>query len=421
MFRALSTRFPRSSLKYFKAPLRSFSIHEHSSAELFEKNGIAVPHGIVATTPEQAFQAAQSIGGEVVVKAQVLAGGRGKGHFKNNFQGGVHVAKTPEEARDLASKMINQVLVTKQTGEEGKPCNKVFVVEKESVKHEYYFAILMDRASNGPAIIACSSGGMDIEGVAARDPSAIIKLPVNINTGLSKADAEALAIKLGFQESNVPQAVTLMTKLYELFIKTDATQIEINPLAETTDGKVFCMDAKLNLDDNAAYRQQELYSLVDESQVNPKELEAKKWGLNYVGLSGDIGCIVNGAGLAMSTMDIINLYGGSPANFMDLGGGATEESIFQAIRLVVSDPNVNSILVNIFGGIIRCDMVAQAIVDAAKKLEIKIPIVVRLRGTNVEKGQEILKNSGISTYPAYDIGTAVSKVVALNAEYKKSH
>ncbi|OMJ19954.1 Succinyl-CoA ligase [GDP-forming] subunit beta, hydrogenosomal [Smittium culicis] len=416
MFKSLSKRISAPISKSLRTaqPARAFSVHEHSSVELFSQNGVAVPLGFVATTPQEAFEAAKKIGGETVVKAQVLAGGRGKGHFKNGFQGGVHVAKTPEEARDLASKMIGQTLVTKQTGEAGKECHKVFIVEKKQIVHEYYFAILLDRSSYGPVLVASSFGGMDIEGVAAKDPSAIHKLPIDINKGIQLSDAEHLASELGFKDSNKQAAVDTMMKLYELFIKSDATQIEINPLGETSDGKVLCMDAKLNFDDNATFRQAKLTELIDISQVDPRETEAKKWDLNYIGLDGNIGCLVNGAGLAMATMDIIKMYGGEPANFLDLGGTANEKTICEAFKIVAADPKVNAILVNIFGGIIRCDAVAQGIINAVNQQKLTIPVVVRLQGTNVELGKKLMKDSGIAIFAYDDLKPAASKVVELN-------
>ncbi|PVV04874.1 hypothetical protein BB560_000606 [Smittium megazygosporum] len=411
----------RLTVKSFSLQKRAFSIHEYRSASLFEQNGIPVPKGFVADSPSKALEAASSLDGPVVVKAQVLAGGRGKGHFKNGFKGGVHVANSPKEAEELASKMIGQKLVTKQTGEEGKICNSVFVVKKENIKHEFYFAVLMDRSTDGPAVIASASGGMDIEGVAAKDPSAIIKIPININVGLSTEVATELSKKLGFEAALVPQAADTMVKLYDLFIKTDATQVEINPLVSTTDGRVLCADAKLNFDDNASFRHPELEGLIDYSQIEPLELEAKKSNMSLVKLDGTIGCIVNGAGLAMATMDIIKLEGGSPANFLDLGGGASEQTIFDAFRIITSEPGISAICVNIFGGIVRCDMVAHGIIRAYEKLNLKIPIVVRLQGTNVDLANEMLDKSSVMVYPANDLATAASRVVKLSNEYLKSH
>ncbi|OLY80982.1 putative succinyl-CoA ligase [GDP-forming] subunit beta, mitochondrial [Smittium mucronatum] len=421
MFKSLVRSFAAPVSKSLRSQqARAFSIHEHSSVELFSKNGVAVPLGYVANTPQEAFDAAKKIGGETVVKAQVLAGGRGKGHFKNGFQGGVHVAKTPEEARDLAAKMIGETLVTKQTGEAGKECQKVFVVEKKTIAHEYYFAILLDRSSYGPVLVASPYGGMDIEGVAEKNPEAIFKLPIDINKGIQLSDAEGLADKLGFKDSNKQSAVNTMMKLYELFIKSDATQIEINPLGETTDGKVLCMDAKLNFDDNAKFRQQDITKLIDATQIDPRETQSAKFGLNYIGLDGDIGCLVNGAGLAMATMDIIKMYGGEPANFLDLGGGANEKTIGEAFKIVTSDSRVNAILVNIFGGIIRCDVVAQGIINAVNQIGLKIPVVVRLQGTNVELGKELLKNSGIAVIPFDGLKEAAFKVVELNKKAEEA-
>ncbi|OMH86060.1 Succinyl-CoA ligase [GDP-forming] subunit beta, hydrogenosomal [Zancudomyces culisetae] len=398
--------------------IRKFSVHEFQAVKIFEDNGVGAPRGIVAGTPEEAFQAAKTLdkdGKGVVVKAQVYAGGRGKGTFDNGFKGGVKVASSAEEARDIASKMIGAKLITKQTGAAGKPCNKVFIAEKVKLTHEYYFAVLLDRASAGIVLVASREGGMDIEGVAKRDPNAIIKVPVSIEGGLTKETVEKLVSDLGFKAENKEKAVEIITRLYNLFVSTDATQVEINPLAETEDGRVLCMDAKLNFDDNAAFRHQDLKNLDDESQHDAREARAKQWDLNYVGLDGNIGCLVNGAGLAMATMDLIKLCGGEPANFLDLGGGANAKAIGEAFKIITQDPKVKAIFVNIFGGIVHCDVVAEGIVEAAKKLDMKVPIVARIKGTNVERGQQILRDSGIAIYPIDDLSQAAIKAVELSA------
>ncbi|KAJ2474130.1 beta' subunit [Coemansia sp. RSA 2322] len=366
--------------------VRNLSIHEYMSANLLSEAGVKVPQGHVASTPEEAYQAAKELGtSDLVIKAQVLAGGRGKGHFDSGLKGGVKTIYSPEEARDLASKMIGHKLFTKQTGVQGKVCNKVFIVERKYVRREYYFAILMDRATKGPVLVASAQGGVDIEGVAAEDPDAIIKLPVDIKKGLSLESALDLAGKLGFAGNAREEAADTFLKLYKLFLAKDATQIEINPLVETSD-----------------------------HQEDPREVQAEKWDLNYSGLDGRIGCLVNGAGLAMSTMDIIKLHGGSPANFLDVGGSATAKQICEAFKIISSDAGVSAALVNIFGGIMRCDVVAQGIIDAVKELDLKIPLVVRLQGTNVNEGKKLINESGISIFPCDDLDKAAELVVKLS-------
>ncbi|KAJ2583871.1 succinate--CoA ligase beta chain [Coemansia sp. RSA 1836] len=395
--------------------VRNLSIHEYMSANLLSEAGIKVPRGHVASTPEEAFQAAKDIGAsDLVIKAQVLAGGRGKGHFDSGLKGGVKVIYSPEEARELASKMLNHKLFTKQTGAHGKECNKVFIVERKYVRREYYFAILMDRATKGPVLVASAQGGVDIETVAAEDPEAIIKLPVDINEGLSLESALELASKLGFVGNAREEAADTFLKLYKLFLAKDATQIEINPLVETADHQVMCMDAKFGFDDNASFRQKGVFSLRDPTQEDPREVQAEKWDLNYIGLDGRIGCLVNGAGLAMSTMDIIKLHGGEPANFLDVGGSATAKQICEAFKIISSDSGVSAALVNIFGGIMRCDVVAQGIIDAVKELDLKIPLVVRLQGTNVNEGKKLINESGISIFPCDDLDKAAELVVKLS-------
>ncbi|KAJ2899250.1 succinate--CoA ligase beta chain [Coemansia aciculifera] len=395
--------------------VRNLSIHEYMSANLLSEAGIKVPRGHVASTPEEAFQAAKDIGAsDLVIKAQVLAGGRGKGHFDSGLKGGVKVIYSPEEARDLARKMLNHKLFTKQTGAHGKECNKVFIVERKYVRREYYFAILMDRATKGPVLVASAQGGVDIETVAAEDPEAIIKLPVDINQGLSLESALELASKLGFVGNAREEAADTFLKLYKLFLAKDATQIEINPLVETADHQVMCMDAKFGFDDNASFRQKDVFSLRDPTQEDPREVQAEKWDLNYIGLDGRIGCLVNGAGLAMSTMDIIKLHGGEPANFLDVGGSATAKQISEAFKIISSDSGVSAALVNIFGGIMRCDVVAQGIIDAVKELDLKIPLVVRLQGTNVNEGKKLINESGISIFPCDDLDKAAELVVKLS-------
>ncbi|TKX25584.1 succinate--CoA ligase subunit beta [Elsinoe australis] len=333
---------------------RFLSVHEYRSAQLLESYGIGVPKGGVAHSASEAESVAKSISdNDMVIKAQVLAGGRGKGHFDNGFKGGVRIVYSPQEAKILANEMIGHKLITKQTGERGRICNSVYIVERKFARREFYLAVLMDRQSQSPVIVASSQGGMDIEGVAKENPEAILTTVIDINKGVTDDIARKIAQDVGFSEQCVDEAVSTIQKLYKVFMEKDATQIEINPLSETSDHKVLCMDAKLNFDDNADFRQKEVFQWRDTSQEDADEVQAAEHGLNFIKLDGDIGCLVNGAGLAMATMDIIKLNGGQPANFLDVGGGATPEAIKQAFDLITSDPKVTAIFVNIFGGIIN--------------------------------------------------------------------
>ena len=356
-------------------------------------------------------------GAELIVKAQIHAGGRGKGTFTNGFKGGVHICTDAATASEKAEGMIGGFLVTKQTGPEGQLVSKILINEGITIDSEYYFAILMDRAYGGPVIVASTEGGMDIEEVAEKNPSAIIKEPVDIATGLLEAQSEAVAAKLGFEGDMKAKAAKQFRALYDLFIGSDATQVEINPLAigaipgAGEERHVFAVDAKLNFDDNAAYRQKDIFAMRDIHMEDPRDWEAEKAGLNYIGLDGSIGCLVNGAGLAMATMDIVKLHGGSPANFLDVGGGATADQVATAFRLITSDPNVKGLLVNIFGGIMKCDTIAEGIVAAAKEVGLKVPLVVRLEGTNVEAGKQILRDSGVALITADDLDDAAAKAV----------
>ncbi len=389
------------------------NIHEYQAKQLFERFGVATPKGIAATTAQEAAQTARNMGlSQYVVKAQVHAGGRGKGTFKNGFKGGVHVVKTVEEVEDVAGKMLNQVLVTKQTGEAGKLVSKIMVAEAVDLKKECYFAILQDRAKECPVIVASTEGGMDIEEVAATRPEAIIREHINPALGILPFQALKIAVALGLTGPLLRQATKLITNVYKLFTTLDCSLVEINPLVVTTDDRVCALDAKFNFDDNALYRHPEIVEMRDETEEDPREVEAGKYDLNYIGLDGNIGCMVNGAGLAMATMDIIKYYGGEPANFLDVGGSATEEMVTNAFRILTSDKNVKALLVNIFGGIMRCDVIAQGIVAAAKNIDMKIPLVVRLEGTNVEIGKKILADSGIAIIPADNLDEAAQKAVA---------
>ena len=389
------------------------NIHEYQAKQLFERFGVATPKGIAAATAQEAAQTARNMGlSQYVVKAQVHAGGRGKGTFKNGFKGGVHVVKSVEEVEEVAGKMLNQVLVTKQTGETGKLVSKIMVAEAVDLKKECYFAILQDRARECPVIVASTEGGMDIEEVAATRPEAIIREHIDPALGILPFQALKIAVALGLTGPLLRQTTKLITNVYKLFTALDCSLVEINPLVVTTDDRVCALDAKFNFDDNALYRHPEIMEMRDETEEDPREVEAGKYDLNYIGLDGNIGCMVNGAGLAMATMDIIKYYGGEPANFLDVGGSATEEMVANAFRILTSDKNVKALLVNIFGGIMRCDVIAQGIVAAAKNIDMKIPLVVRLEGTNVEIGKKILADSGISIIPADNLDEAAQKAVA---------
>lgn len=389
------------------------NIHEYQAKQLFERFGVATPRGIAAATAHEAAQIARNMGvSQYVVKAQVHAGGRGKGTFKNGFKGGVHVVDSVEEVEDVAGKMLNQVLVTKQTGETGKLVSKIMVAEAVDLKKECYFAILQDRARECPVIVASTEGGMDIEEVAATRPEAIIREHIDPALGILPFQALKIAVALGLTGPLLRQATKLITNVYKLFTALDCSLVEINPLVVTTDDRVCALDAKFNFDDNALYRHPEIMEMRDETEEDPREVEAGKYDLNYIGLDGNIGCMVNGAGLAMATMDIIKYYGGEPANFLDVGGSATEEMVTNAFRILTSDKNVKALLVNIFGGIMRCDVIAQGIVAAAKNIDMKIPLVVRLEGTNVEIGKKILADSGIAIIPADNLDEAAQKAVA---------
>jgi succinyl-CoA synthetase beta subunit len=382
------------------------------------KYGVNVPKGIVVSSVAEVKQAIRDAfpgEKEVVVKSQVLAGGRGLGTFKNGFEGGVHIAKI-DEAEDIAAKMLGQILITRQTGPEGKPVNKVYICQKLSLANEMYFAITLDRVSAGPVIISCSKGGTSIEDLAEKYPDMIIKVPIDIFKGITDEDAakvvEGLAPRLADRDASIDQ----VKKLYGLFRETDCTLLEINPIAETVDGQLVAADAKMNFDDNAAYRQKDIFSFRDKSQEDPREVSAAEADLNYIGLDGEIGCMVNGAGLAMATMDIIKLHGGTPANFLDVGGNASEGQVVEAFKILTSDEKVKAILVNIFGGIMKCDVIASGIVNAAKQVQLKVPVVVRLEGTNVDLGKSILKESGLALITAENLDDAAENAVIAAAK-----
>jgi len=398
--------------------VRCLNLQEFSSKGLMDAYGVRTQKWRLATTPEEALAAAKELTKnpdckELVVKALIRAGGRGKGVCDHGFKGGVHLCKTPEEAAALTKQMLNHKLVTKQTGPQGTLVSKVMIVHSIDLKRETYFAVLMDRAFAGPVMVASPKGGMDIEQVAEETPDLIFKEPIDINKGIQPEQTRRLAVAMGFQgEKKIADAQKQMAALYDLFLKTDATQVEINPFAETPEGDVYCVDAKINFDDNAAFRQKAIFDQGDNSETDLREVEAAKFGLNYVGMDGNIGCMVNGAGLAMATMDIIKLYKGSPANFLDVGGGANEQQVTQAFKILTGDHHVKAILVNIFGGIMKCDTIAQGIISAAKEVNLKIPLVVRLEGTNVKIGKELLEKSGLPIITASDLDDAAQKAVA---------
>lgn len=408
----------RSGQSWQQQQVRHLNIHEYQGASLMSKYGVNVPKGIVVSSVAEVKQVIRDAfpgEKEVVVKSQVLAGGRGLGTFKNGFEGGVHIAKI-DEAEDIAAKMLGQILITRQTGPEGKPVNKVYICQKLSLANEMYFAITLDRVSAGPVIISCSKGGTSIEDLAEKYPDMIIKVPVDIFKGITDEDAakvvEGLAPRLADRDASIDQ----VKKLYDLFRETDCTLLEINPIAETVDGQLVAADAKMNFDDNAAYRQKDIFSFRDKSQEDPREVSAAEADLNYIGLDGEIGCMVNGAGLAMATMDIIKLHGGTPANFLDVGGNASEGQVVEAFKILTSDEKVKAILVNIFGGIMKCDVIASGIVNAAKQVQLKVPVVVRLEGTNVDLGKSILKESGLALITAENLDDAAQNAVIAAAK-----
>ncbi|TGJ85223.1 hypothetical protein E0Z10_g3550 [Xylaria hypoxylon] len=377
--RSSKNAFTPSRIPGLAQQQRNLSIHEYRSADLLRQYGVGVPKGSNATSAAEAEKIAKEIGGEdMVIKAQVLAGGRGKGSFDNGLKGGVRVIYSPTEAKMFADQMIGHKLVTKQTGAAGRLCNSVYICERKFARREFYLAILMDRASQGPVIVSSSQGG----------------------------------------EQCIEDAKDTIQKLYQIFIEKDATQIEINPLSETSDHQVLCMDAKFGFDDNADYRQKEVFQWRDTTQEDAEEVRAAESGLNFIKLDGDIGCLVNGAGLAMATMDIIKLNGGQPANFLDVGGGATPAAIKEAFELITSDPKVTAIFVNIFGGIVRCDAIAHGLINTAKTLNLKVPIIARLQGTNMEQAHQLINDSGMKIFSIDDLQSAAEKSVQLSKVVK---
>ncbi|HKR02042.1 MAG TPA: ADP-forming succinate--CoA ligase subunit beta [Pyrinomonadaceae bacterium] len=382
-------------------------IHEYQGKELLRKYGVAVPRGLVARSPEEAYHAAKELGTEVVVvKAQIHAGGRGKG-------GGVKLARSADEARETARQMLGMKLVTHQTGPEGREVRVLLVEEGLPIDKEFYLGIVLDRTTGRPVFMASAAGGMDIEEVAASTPEQIFKETIDPAVGFRAFQARKLAFSLGLPPELVNQAAKFMQSLYTAYEQMDASLLEINPFLLTKDKRLIALDAKVNFDDNSLYRHQDFLNLRDLHEEEPLEIEASKFDLNYIKLDGNIACMVNGAGLAMATMDIIKLAGGEPANFLDVGGGASQERVEAAFRILLADENVRAVLINIFGGIVRCDMVARGVVGAAQNLGVKVPVVVRLEGTNVEEGQRVIRDSGLNFTVASGMKDAAEKVVAL--------
>ena len=394
------------------------NIHEYQAKELFDKAGIPVSLGVVITKAEQIDDALSGFGENdtVVVKAQIHAGGRGKGTFTDGYKGGVKVVSSKAAAKEAALKMLGNTLVTKQTGEAGRMVQTIYLCADVSIASELYLAVVMDRDTSQPVVIASTEGGVEIEDVAENSPEKIVKCFVDPTLGLLPFQAREISFGLGFSGDLLKQSVKLLMNLYKMFWETDCSQVEINPLVITGDDKLVALDAKVNFDDNALYRHPGIEALRDLNEEDEKETEAAKFNLNYIALDGNIACMVNGAGLAMATMDIIKHFGGSPANFLDVGGGATEEQVTAAFKIILKDPKVKGVLVNIFGGIMKCDIIAAGIVEAAKNVKISVPLVVRLEGTNVEEGRKILKDSGLELNPADSLSDAAKKMVELAAK-----
>lgn len=393
------------------------NIHEYQAKQLFEQYGIPVPKGIAVQSTDK-FEAAlaQFPDETVVVKSQIHAGGRGKGTFTDGYQGGVKVCKTHGEAKEAAEKMLGNTLVTHQTGPSGRQVNTIYFNEASDILKEYYLAILMDRGSSQPVIIASTEGGVEIEKVAEETPEKIIKCYIDPALGFRPHQARRVAFGLGFKGEHCKQCSRILTRLYKLFWEKDCSMVEINPMITTKSGYIQALDAKINFDENALFRQEDIVKMRDINEEDPKEVEASKYNLNYIALDGNIACMVNGAGLAMSTMDIIHHHGGSPANFLDVGGGANEEQVTAAFQIILSDPKVKGVLVNIFGGIMKCDVIAKGVIAAAKAVNIQVPLVVRLEGTNVEIGKQLLSESGLALTPADSLDDAAQKIVKLVAE-----
>jgi succinyl-CoA synthetase beta subunit len=383
-------------------------IHEYQAKSVLARFGVTVPRGEVAFTSQEAGEIARRLGGNIaVVKAQIHAGGRGKG-------GGVKIAKSPDEAEQLAKQILGMTLVTHQTGPEGRKVGRVLIEEGLQIERELYLSIVIDRKSASPVIIASAAGGMDIEEVAAKEPEKILREQIDPGTGVIPFQARKLAFGMGLGSGPANKLAKLLDSIYKAFIETDASMIEVNPLILTKGGDLLALDAKVSFDDNALYRHPDLRDLRDLGEEDPLEVEASKFSLNYIRLEGNIGCMVNGAGLAMATMDIIKLAGGEPANFLDVGGGANAEQIKNAFRILMADSNVKAVLINIFGGILRCDVLAQGVIAAVQELGVRVPIVIRMEGTNVEEGKRLLRESGLNFTTADSMGEAADEVVSLS-------
>ncbi len=391
------------------------NIHEYQAKEILRGYGIPTGTGIAVTDASEARKTVDDMGGPVwVVKSQIHAGGRGKGTFKESTageKGGVRVTKDADEAVAFVEQMLGSTLVTHQTGPAGKQVNRIYIEEGADIARELYLSLLVDRETSRISFIASTEGGMDIEAVAEETPEKILTFSVDPVTGVRPFHGMRVAYALGLEGAAVKECVKLITSLYQLFVEKDCSLVEINPLIVTGDGHLKCLDAKMNFDSNALYRHPEIVAYRDETEEDPKELEASKYDLNYIALDGEIGCMVNGAGLAMATMDIIKLYGSEPANFLDVGGGATKEKVTEAFKIITSDPQVKGILVNIFGGIMRCDVIAEGVIAAVKEVGLQVPLVVRLEGTNVELGKQIINNSGLSVIAADNLADAAEKIV----------
>lgn len=397
--------------------VRNLNVHEYVGMEIFQRYGIDVPKGHVLSEADDAKHSYSQLTNpdckDVVIKSQILAGGRGLGTFKSGFEGGVHMVHSADEAQDVAEKMLGGVLVTKQTGEEGRPVDTLLMVERVFIKRELYLSILLDRETSGPMIVASAAGGTSIEDVAAATPEKIIKVPIDVNNGPTDEQLATLAAGLEFTGDAAEQMKDLAQKLYHMFTELDMTMVEINPLAETVENRILVCDGKLNFDDNAAFRQKPVFDRRDLAQEDPREVAAAEHDLNYIGLDGSIGCMVNGAGLAMATLDIISLHGGTAANFLDVGGGANRSQIEHAFQILNDDKHVKAILVNIFGGIMRCDVIAHGMIAAAENIGLKKPVIVRLEGTNVEKAMELVNSSSFRMIMANDLDDAATKAVRI--------
>ncbi|MFC3071397.1 ADP-forming succinate--CoA ligase subunit beta [Phenylobacterium soli] len=391
------------------------NIHEHQAKAVLSEFGVAVPRGYAAFSVDEAAEAAKKLGGPVfVVKSQIHAGGRGKGRFEGlgpDAKGGVRVVKSADEVRTNAQEMLGRVLVTHQTGPAGKQVNRLYIEEGAAIAKEFYLSLLVDRETSRVSVVASTEGGMDIEDVAHATPEKIVTFSIDPATGVFPHHGRRLAKALGLTGGLAKEAATLLGQLYTAFLAKDMSMLEINPLIVTADDHLRVLDAKVSFDSNALFRHPEIVQLRDESEEDPKEIEASKYDLSYIALDGDIGCMVNGAGLAMATMDIIKYFGAEPANFLDVGGGATQEKVTAAFKIIMADPNVKGILVNIFGGIARCDLLANGVVAAVKEVGLKVPLVVRLEGTNAELGKQIIRDSGLNVIPANDLADGAEKIV----------